>query len=81
MAQISDEALRKVGCAARWLTRQLLVDIDARATASAKSLQQVNAQITVSEREKRLLELTQTELASYPPETPVYVGVGKMYDV
>lgn len=58
---------------------QVLADIEARAISSAQSLQQVNAQIAASEREKRMLQLTQTELTSYPADTPVYSGVGKMY--
>lgn len=57
---------------------QVLADIEARAVSSAQSLQQVNAQISASEREKRMLQLTQTELASYSSDTPVYTGVGKM---
>ena len=81
MAQISDGALRKVSTLT-WaivLTIQVLAEIEARAVSSAQSLQQVNAQISASEREKRMLQLTQTELSSYSPDTPVYTGVGKMY--
>ena len=35
--------------------------------------------MAAAEREKRMLQLTQTELKSYPSDTPVYTGVGKMY--
>ena len=58
----------------------MLADIEARAVSSAQALQQVNAQMAAVEREKRMLQLTQTELNSYNSETPVYVGVGKMYN-
>jgi len=61
------------------LTTQVLADIEARAVSSAQSLQQVNAQISASDREKRMLQLTQTELSSYSRDTPIYTGVGKMY--
>jgi prefoldin subunit 1 len=60
------------------LTAQVLAEIEQRAVISAQSLQQVNNQIAASEREKRMLELTQKELGSYPKDTPVYIGVGKM---
>jgi hypothetical protein len=54
------------------------VDIDAKASSSAKGLQVVNAQIATSERDKRVLELTLSELAKYSTDTSVYLGVGKM---
>lgn len=58
---------------------KVLADIESKAISSAQSLQQVGTQITATEREKRMLELTQKELASYPRDTPVYTGVGKMW--
>jgi prefoldin subunit 1 len=57
---------------------QVLTEIETRAIKSAQALQQVNGQISASEREKKLLELTKKELSSYPVDTPVYTGVGKM---
>ena len=57
----------------------MLADIEAKAVTSAQALQQVNAQMAAAEREKRMLQLTQTELNSYKNDTNVYVGVGKMY--
>jgi len=40
---------------------------------------ELNAEISAAQREKKLLELTLKELSSYPADTPVYTGVGKMY--
>jgi prefoldin subunit 1 len=34
--------------------------------------------MAASEREKRMLQLTQNELTSHPSDTSVYIGVGKM---
>jgi len=39
---------------------------------------ELNAEISAAQREKKLLELTLKELSSYPADTPVYTGVGKM---
>jgi hypothetical protein len=80
MAQISDGVLRKVPDRFDKMTHnQVLTEIETRAVTSAQALQQVNGQISALEREKKLLELTQKELSSYPTDTPVYTGVGKMY--
>jgi prefoldin subunit 1 len=57
----------------------VLAEIETRAVTSAQALQQVNAQIAAVEREKRMLQLTQSELNSYKKENNVYVGIGKMY--
>jgi prefoldin subunit 1 len=57
----------------------VLKEIESKATFSAQQLQIVRGQITSKQREKRMLELSQKELASIPKETPVYDGVGKMY--
>jgi prefoldin subunit 1 len=80
MAQISDGALSKVPDHFKSKTHnQVLAEIETQAVTSAQALQQVNGQITASERKKKLLELTQKELTSYPADTPVYIGVGKLY--
>lgn len=78
MAQISDDALRKVLQPYISLNLQVVADIEARAITSAQGLQQVQAQMSTTEREKKMLQFTQKELESYPLDTPVYVGVGKM---
>jgi chaperonin cofactor prefoldin len=60
-------------------TLQVLKEIESKATFSAQQLQIVRGQISLKQREKRMLELSQEELASISKETPVYDGVGKMY--
>ena len=57
---------------------QVLNEIESKATFSIQQLQFVRAQLASQTREKRMLQLAQTELAALPAETPVYEGVGKM---
>lgn len=57
---------------------QVLREIEAKASFSAQQLQIVRGQIASKNREKRMLQLSSSELDTVPKETPVYDGVGKM---
>jgi prefoldin subunit 1 len=57
----------------------VLKEIESKAAFSAQQLQIVRGQMASKQREKRMLELSQKELATLPKETSVYDGVGKMY--
>ena len=60
-------------------TGQVLKEIESKAAFSAQQLQIVRGQITSKTREKRMLQLSSSELDTLPKETPVYDGVGKMF--
>lgn len=62
------------------IASQLLQEIEAKAAFSQQQLGIVRSQLAAKQRESRLLELSSTELAALPTDTPVYDGVGKMYD-
>ena len=66
--------------ALRLIKGQLLREIESKAAFSSQQLQIVRGQISSKTREKRMLELSSTELDGLPRDTPVYDGVGKMYD-
>lgn len=55
-------------------------EIEAKAAFSQQQMGIVRSQLTSKQREKRMLELSNTELAALPESTAVYDGVGKMYE-
>ncbi|KXT15134.1 hypothetical protein AC579_7926 [Pseudocercospora musae] len=59
--------------------QQLLQEIEQKAAFAQQQLGTVRAQIASKNREKRMLQLSDTELDALPKETPVYDGVGKMF--
>ena len=63
------------------MCNQVLREIESKAQFSAQQLQIVRGQISSKTREKRMLELSSTELDGLPKDTPIYDGVGKMYGV
>ncbi|KAJ8061369.1 hypothetical protein OCU04_010425 [Sclerotinia nivalis] len=65
---ISNEALQK-----------LVNEIQSQAIQAEQQISVVKSQISLKQREIRLLELTSTEVSTLPPNTNVYEGVGKMY--
>ncbi|APA14906.1 hypothetical protein sscle_13g096760 [Sclerotinia sclerotiorum 1980 UF-70] len=65
---ISNEALQK-----------LVNEIQSQAIQAEQQISVVKSQISLKQREIRLLELTSTEVSTLPPSTNVYEGVGKMF--
>lgn len=58
--------------------RQLVQEIESQAIAAQQQIGLVRTQIGSKQREMRLAQLTRSELATLPRDTPVYEGVGKM---
>ncbi|KAK3311190.1 Prefoldin [Chaetomium strumarium] len=65
---ISNEALQK-----------LLREVETQAIAAQQQISLVRTQVASKQREMRLAQLTRSEIASLPPDTAVYEGVGKMF--
>ncbi|ROV91835.1 hypothetical protein VSDG_06523 [Cytospora chrysosperma] len=65
---ISNEALQK-----------LLREIEINAAKSQQEIGLVRSQLAAKQREKRLAQLTSSEITSLAPDTPIYEGVGKMF--
>ncbi|QYS99296.1 hypothetical protein H0G86_006438 [Trichoderma simmonsii] len=65
---ISNEALQK-----------LALEIESQAIAAQQQIGMVRSQIAGKQREQRLLRLTISELQSFPNDSVVYEGVGKMF--
>ncbi|KAK3936303.1 Prefoldin [Diplogelasinospora grovesii] len=65
---ISNEALQK-----------LVREIESQAIAAQQQIGLVRTQLGSKQREKRLAQLTLSEISSLPPTTPAYEGVGKMF--
>lgn len=65
---ISNEALQK-----------LLREIEANHVKSQQDISLARSQLASKQREKRLAQLTSTEISSLNPGTPLYEGVGKMF--
>ncbi|ORX37552.1 Prefoldin [Kockovaella imperatae] len=68
MSNLSDDTLRRI-----------LQQIEGQAVSATRSLSVVRAQIQSRERERKILTLTQRELADVPGECKMYKGVGKMF--
>lgn len=65
---ISNEALQK-----------LLREIETNHVKSQQEISLARSQLASKQREKRLAQLTSTEISSLAPGTPLYEGVGKMF--
>jgi len=59
-------------------TWQLVQEIEAQALLAQQQINVVKSQISVKQRDIRLLELTSSEVATLPRDTNVYEGIGKM---
>lgn len=57
---------------------QLVQEIEAQALLAQQQINVVKTQISVKQRDIRLLELTSSEVSTLPRDTKVYEGVGKM---
>lgn len=53
-------------------------EIESQAVQAQQQINVVKSQISVKQREIRLLQLTSDEVSTLPPDTNVYEGVGKM---
>jgi prefoldin subunit 1 len=56
----------------------LLEEIEAKAAFSQQQINIVKAQLAAKGREKRMVELTTSEVDALPANTNVYEGLGKM---
>lgn len=65
---ISNEALQK-----------LVQEIETQAIVAQQQINVVKSQISVKQREIRMLQLTSNEVDTLPTDTNVYEGVGKMF--
>lgn len=61
--------------------QQVLQEIQEAQQKSAQQLGLVKSQIASKNRESRMLQLSEVELDTLPKETPIYDGVGKMWDI
>jgi biotin-(acetyl-CoA carboxylase) ligase len=85
MASLSDDTLRKVCNSDLHLDRvrtkstsQILVQIQQTAVQSQRALTLTRQQVTNKERERRILQLTMSEISQTEDSVNVYRGVGKM---
>ena len=53
-------------------------EIESQAAAAQQQIGLVRTQLASKQREMRLVQLTRGEIATLPPDTAVYEGVGKM---
>jgi len=60
-------------------TQQLIREIESQAAAAQQQIGLVRTQMVSKQREMRLVQLTRGEMATLPPDTAVYEGVGKMF--
>jgi len=65
---ISNEALQK-----------LVQEIETQAILAQQQINVVKSQISVKQRDSRLLQLTSSEVSTLPHDTRIYEGVGKMF--
>ncbi|KAK4152261.1 ceramidase-domain-containing protein [Chaetomidium leptoderma] len=63
----------------RSIPQVLVREIESQAIAAQQQISLVRTQVASKQREMRLAQLTSSEMASLPSDTPVYEGVGKMY--
>ncbi|KAI9512612.1 Prefoldin [Russula earlei] len=68
MASLSDDTLRKI-----------LIQIQQTAVQSQRTLAVTRQQVTNKERERRILQLTMSEISQTEDSVNVYRGVGKMF--
>lgn len=60
---------------------KLLQEIEQKSAFAQQQLGIVKSQIASKNRESRMLQLSEVELDTLPKETPIYDGVGKMWDM
>lgn len=60
---------------------KLLQEIEQKSAFAQQQLGVVKSQIASKNRESRMLQLSEVELDTLPKETPIYDGVGKMWDI
>jgi len=53
-------------------------EIETQALLAQQQINVVKSQISVKQRDIRLLQLTSSEMSTLPPNTNIYEGVGKM---
>lgn len=53
-------------------------EIESQAVQAQQQINVVKSQVSIKNREIRLLELTSKEVSGLPADTNVYEGVGKM---
>lgn len=58
---------------------QLVREIETQSVVAQQQIALVRTQQASKQREMRMAQLTQSEIASLPKDTGVYEGVGKMY--
>ncbi|KAG0239421.1 hypothetical protein BGW41_007685 [Actinomortierella wolfii] len=58
---------------------KIVHDLQSKLQEATRMVASVQAQIQAREREKRLAELTKTELGTLQPSTSTYKSVGKMF--
>lgn len=56
-------------------------EIETQAIQAQQQISLVRTQLAGKQREKRLAQLTQSEISSLPADTPIYEGIGKMYGI
>ncbi|CAK3959052.1 related to prefoldin subunit 1 [Lecanosticta acicola] len=61
--------------------QQLLQEIEQKSAFAQQQLGIVKSQIASKNRASRMLQLSSNELDTLPKDTPVYDGVGKMWDI
>lgn len=57
---------------------QLVQEIETQAIQAQQQINVVKSQISIKQRDIRMLQLTSSELSGLPADTAVYEGVGKM---
>ncbi|KAK1827202.1 ceramidase-domain-containing protein [Podospora conica] len=65
----------------RSIPQVLVREIESQAAAAQQQIGLVRTQMVSKQREMRLVQLTRGEMATLPPDTAVYEGVGKMFSV
>ncbi|KAI8162669.1 Prefoldin subunit 1 [Colletotrichum sp. SAR 10_70] len=58
---------------------KLIREIESQAIAAQQQIGQARTQMTAKQREMRMVRLTLDEVATLPPNSNVFEGVGKMY--
>ncbi|PTB64058.1 Prefoldin [Trichoderma citrinoviride] len=59
--------------------QKLALEIESQAIAAQQQIGIVRTQLAAKQREQRLLRLTMSEVQSFPSDSVMYEGVGKMF--
>jgi len=59
--------------------QKLVQEIETQAVLAQNQINVVKTQISVKQRDIRMLQLTSSEMSTLPNDTNVYEGVGKMF--